>query len=354
MKKNKKNLRWAMPMMAACLLTACSSDENAVETPQTKTITFGVTVNQASAPTTRNAEWEYEDSYTTNKTLALNWDATNDITLFPYSSTWMTTQQGTLAVGSGNSNSKTVTFTADNDIKALTALFPYKNVSLTDGATEIDMSSTFTQTGKDAKHLAKYMYMYGSVMNPAATGSTMQLNHIPAVLRSLVINKGDAERVITKVTIEASNSFYQKMKVAFTYSASKFDTEITPVDNASYNNIEVSCTAASDPAWNKLAAFNAAGNADNKKPDRLMAYALCFPTATAQDYTFKVTATDADGSNETTYTSNVVSSSRFTGTDGALKSGYYYTFQLLLDDKLTASLAGVTAMPGWGDDIDIE
>lgn len=334
-------------MMAGCLLSACSSDENAVETPTAKTITFGVTVNEASAPTTRSAEWEYEDSYTKDKKLALQWDKTNDITLFPYNgSGWMVTQQGTLTVGSGNS--KTVTFTADNDIKALTALFPYKNVSFTDGATEIEMSDTFAQTGKDAKHLADYMYMYGYVINPAATGSTMQLNHIPAVLRSLVINKGDAGRIIKKVTIEASNSFHQKMKVSFNYneSESKFDIPVTSVDNAVYSSIEVTCSISGTSAWNELAATGAANNAD-----RLMAYALCFPTTTEQDYTFVVTATDADDTNETTYISNKVASSNFP--NGELKSGYYYTFQLLLDDKLTVNLAGVTAMPGWSDETDL-
>lgn len=344
----RSNLKWALPILAGCLLSACSSDENVVETPQIKTITFGVTVNEASAPTTRSAEWDYEDSYTQDKKLALKWDNDNNgITLFPYNgSGWMVTQQGTLTVGSGNS--KTVTFTANNDIKALTALFPYKDISFTDGATEIEMSDTFAQTGKDAKHLADYMYMYGYVINPTATGSTMQLNHIPAVLRSLVINKGDAGRIIKKVTIEASNSFHQMMKVSFKYneSESKFDTDVTSVNNTPYSSIVVTCSGSGTSAWNNLAANGAANNTD-----RLMAYALCFPTSTEQTYTFKVTATDADGTNETTYTSNAILSNKFPG--GELKSGYYYTFELLLDDQLSVTLNTITAMPGWDNETDL-
>ena len=236
----RNNLKWALPMMAACLLSACGSDENVDETPQTKTITFGVTVNEASAPTTRSAEWDYEDTYTQDKKLALKWDNDNNsITLFPYDGKqWMVNIAGTLTVGSGNI--KTVTFTGVDDIKGVIALFPYENYQ--SGAnSKVEMNNTFIQTGKDAKHLADYMYMYGYVMDPTAAGKTMELNHIPAVLRSLVINKGDAERVITKVTIEASESFDQMMDLTFTYneSESKLETKIDKAGGFTYKNIDV-------------------------------------------------------------------------------------------------------------------
>lgn len=353
MKKNKKNLRWAMPMMAACLLTACSSDENAVETPQTKTITFGVTVNQASSPTTRNAEWEYEDTYTEGKALAVNWDAANDISVFHYKAatpgSWNTSAyKGSLAVNK-DSQQKSVNVTIAGWTEkedGIAAFFPYKSdYTFANGViSNIEMPSSFTQVDKNATHLSNYMYMYGTLpCGTSITNATMTLQHIPAVLRSLVINKGNAARYVKSVEIVAATGFPSKMNVTYTKQADN-NFDVTMAATADINkSITVDCGKY------ELKATGAASYAD-----RLMAYALCFPTATAQDYTFKVTTTDADGSNATTYTSNVVSSSLFTGTDGALKSGYYYTFELLLDDKLTASLAGVAAMPGWGDDIDIE
>lgn len=337
---NKKNLKWAIPMIAACLFAACSSNDNEVETPQTKRLTFGVTVDEASAPTSRNAEWDYEDTYTQDKKLTLKWDETNEISVFHYKATapasWhASTYQGNLAVDKDNQKTVSVTIADWAEGDGIAAFFPYKSdYTFADGVISgIEMPSSFTQTSKNATHLSDYMYMYGTLpCGTSITNATMTLQHIPAVLRSLVINKGDAARNVKSVEIVAATGFPSKMNVTYTKQADKN----FGVTMAATSDVKSSITVNFDKY--ELKATGAASNAD-----RLMAYALCFPIATGQTYTFKVTTTDADGNNATTYISNEVLSDKLK----ALKSGHYYTFELLLDDKLTATLKEVTNMPGW-------
>lgn len=348
-------MKWAMLILAGCMLSACSSDENGVETPTAKTLTFGVNIKEASAPSSRSVEWEYEDSYTKDKTLKLIWDEqANEIELLHYKATdpasWgATSYTGSLNVADGK---KTVSVTIDGwtDNDGIVAIYPRKDAyTVSEGKiSNLTMSSDFTQTGKDATHLKDYMYMYGYATitdnNNVSVSGSMTLSHIPAVIRGLVINKSNAARIVKSVEIVPETEFPALMNVTYTKSASGFDI-IPEIDNSTkLTSIKVTCDNTSGTNWNTLQATGATNNTD-----RLMAYALCFPTATSQDYVFKITATDADGSNEVTYTSNVVKKAKLTN----LLSGYYYTFELLLDDELTATIASVTPMPGWDNETDL-
>lgn len=357
--------------MLALGLASCSGDERMAEQPQARQLSFRVTVDESGAPVSRAASWEYEDAYTKDKKLSALWEATNEISVFHYHASepqWGTTiYQGVLNVDAANNKTVNVQINGTTPSWAegdgITALFPYKagyTAATVEGnvhTVTISSPENLTQTGKNTSHLANYMYMYGTLpcgtFSGADVSATMQLKHIPAVLRGLVINKDSKQRIVTKVEMIASVGFPKQYKVSFTKNADDDSDFTVGLFNADGNEVVKTLTVnitgdGTDAAWNKLAATGV-----TDRSDRLMAYALCFPTATVQTYTFRVTTTDADGNNENAYVSNSVSSDRFTATNGALKSGYYYTFELLLDDKLTASVAEVKAMPGWSDETEI-
>lgn len=343
-----------MPILAGCMLSACSSDENGLETPTAKTLTFGVNIKEASAPSSRGVEWEYEDSYTKDKTLKLIWgEQANEIELLHYKATdpasWVTAPYtGSLNVADGKKTvSVTINDWTEND--GVVAIYPRKDAyTVSEGKiSNLTMPSDFTQTGKKATHLKDYMYMYGYATNmntDNSVGGSMTLSHIPAVIRGLVINKRNVARIVKSVEIVPETEFPALMNVTYTKSASGFDIVPEIENSTKLTSIKVTCDNASGTNWNTLQAIGATDNAD-----RLMAYALCFPTATSQNYIFKITATDADGSNEVTYTSNVVKKNKLTN----LSSGYYYTFELLLDDELTATITSIGLMPDWSDETDL-
>lgn len=346
-------MKWAMPILVCCMLSACGNDENGLETPTAKTLTFGVNIKEASAPSSRSVEWEYEDSYTKDKTLKLIWDEqANEIELLHYKATstfWgATPYTGSLNVADGKKTvSVTINDWTEND--GIVAIYPRKDTyTVSEGKiSKLTMPSDFTQTGKTTTHLKDYMYMYGYATNMNTDNSvsgSMTLSHIPAVIRGLVINKSNAARIVKSVEIVPETEFPASMNVTYTKSASGFDIVPEIENSTKLTSIKVTCDNASGTNWNTLQATGATDNTD-----RLMAYALCFPTATSQDYVFKITATDVDGSNEVTYTSNVVKKAKLAN----LSSGYYYTFELLLDDELTVTLKEVTPMPGWDNETDL-
>lgn len=364
----KKSLKGAYCLGASLLalgLASCGSDEQAAERPQVARLSFKIAVDGTDAPVSRAASWGYQDEYVKGAQLAVEWYGVNNISVFHYSveeGGWgFNGSDGTPYMGTVSDNGTNMSVTIaegtktwkDND--GIVALFPHHDTGnqMTDGTVTLSSPETVIQNGKNTSHLNSYMYMYGTLpcgtlSGNEITAATMRLHHIPAVLRAWVINEDIRERIVKRVEIIASTGFHSQCKVSYTKEDDgNFTVGLTPIDET-LETLTITLDNSDGSNWNKLAAK---GVAD--KTDRLMAYTLCFPTATEQDYIFRVITTDADGNNENAYVSNRVLSADLQ-TENQLKSGYYYTFVLRLDDKLTASVAGVSQIPGWNNDNETE
>lgn len=350
--------------LCMALLASCSGNEEPVAEPEHVTqLSFRVTVDQSGTPTSRAASWKYENTYEEGRTLDVVWDEKESyISVFhchvgtttPTTTPQWGSYQGTLnsTTEAGETlkveiNNPTLTW---NNSDGIAVLFPHKDYPTTveDGAHTVTISSpeSFTQSGKNTTHLKDYMYMYGTLpcgtFSDADISTTMPLHHIPAVLCGWVGNTGSEPCIVKKVEAMASVGFPKTLTLTYTKDGDNLKVNLTPSTTDLIRTLPVTIKdGGTDTDWNKLApgeSFDTAG--------KLMAYAVCLPTATVQDYRFRVTATDADGNNEKVYISNAIPSTKL-NTGGQLKSGYYYTFVLELnDDKLTANVAGAE-ISGW-------
>lgn len=396
----------------ALLATGCSDDSGmetpSPDVPGKNTLTFKVEAPGTNAPDTR-AHWDYSETYTEGAKLGFNWDTEEDNLIGwirynadgedgKFSYTYYTDNAGTLThkdgevyasidyltVGDETGDETVDEFDAAAD--RLHLFFPPCYITRTwdyegNEVAYAEMSINGTsQIGESTSHLKESMYMYGEYKSE---DEAVKLKHITAVLRFIVTNKRGEPVNLHSVTMESENEKFNTQVYAKctstnqdiviepqTYNASSsITTYITDMKEKSVTydgywdedlqewiNEEIEVLEPVETGFRPLAA-----------DDKVAVYQAVMPTITADmDIVFKVqcvSSIDEEGFlikndndepvESTTYTSLVLSGDRIQTileeyNKAGFCSGYYYTFNLLLDDKLT--LTGMTVSPWEGID----
>lgn len=361
----KKTTGWLMVM--ALLAVGCSEDdapvspENGTQQP-TRTLTFKVEVPGTGNPDTR-AHWVYSEEYDGGSTLGFYWDGEEDCEI-----DWIRyTGSGTEGDGtypetsvSDESNGKG-SLTFDNDNSEMTAgitvsgdydetkdkifLLFATDPTITTGADKttanavVSINAT-TQRGENTNHLKPSMCMYGEY---SGDGKVVKLRHIPAVLRFIVTNIRGEEVKLSSVSMVSSADAGFNTQANISYD-SKGGYVIEPITTTSTKTLDISITDVEDDV--ELGYYSLENNS------KVSLYQMVMPTFTEEmEMQFKIQCVQAfengEPSEYSSYTTLVLDGAMIqtklndNGTQkAALCSGYYYTFHLLLDDKLT--LEGVS------------
>ena len=359
----KKTTGWLMVM--ALLAVGCSEDdapvspENGTQQP-TRTLTFKVEVPGTGNPDTR-AHWVYSEEYEIGSTLGFHWDEEDiEIDWIRYTGngtegngTYPETSVSDESAGKGSLtyNNNTSEMTAgitvsgddyDETKDKIFLLFATEPHITTDGSTAnavVSINAT-TQRGENTNHLKTSMCMYGEY---SGKDEVVKLRHIPAVLRFIVTNMRGEDVKLSSVSMVSSTDAGFNTKANISYD-SKGGYTIVP--GTSTQTLVTNITEVEDEE--ELGYYPLENNS------KTALYQMVMPTFTEEmEMQFKIQCVQAFDKNNgepsefSSYTTLVLDGKMIqtklndNGTQkAAFCSGYYYTFHLLLDDKLT--LEGVS------------
>lgn len=384
MKQTKIKRIGAASLAALMLLSlaACSNEDDAATTqPAGKKLVMTAYNGENEQSMTRGAHWEDNNTHTGG--LSFRWDAAdkdiysmvinNDGTIgnswshigepdkynYPYSSLKIEpTDQPDKATLTSNHYLDASKHSAGNAIYCIAPLpeggprpdpenpqYMYENLA---------MPTDFTQAASgDAKHLKNYMFMTGTgklkeATNQHLTSSEIYFKHIPATIRIALTNQRPEAATVTSIVMRETN-----------------DSKIFPnekqwkclMGTVADESTRISITEPTDKPGYTSSVKLKLTNANVAAGDKYYGYMLVFPQdaehALAKNkLTFDIIT--QDGNTYTSFSMDASELKKITQKQNFV-SGYVYTFNLTLNDKLTLSGVEVTTpsgsttpLPGWG------
>ncbi|MDD3039894.1 fimbrillin family protein [Bacteroides sp.] len=367
-------------------LAACSNEDDAATTqPAGKKLVMTAYNGENEQSMTRGAHWEDNNTHTGG--LSFHWDVagnnqagdelydiysmviTKDGTI---GASWSTEPDKNFSIPysslkielTGQPDKATLTsryyldaskHSAGNAIYCITPILNAPDPDIPNSFYKnLAMPTDFTQAASgDAKHLKDYMYMTGTgtlkgETDQQLTSSDLYFKHIPATIRIALTNQRPEAATVTSIVMRETNGSKifpnEKQWKCLMGTVTDENTRVSilePTDKTGYtSSVTLNLTDANIAAEGKYYGYMLVlpQDAEHALADKH----LTFDITTQDGNTYTSFSMDASELKKITKKQNFV-------------SGYVYTFNLTLNDKLTLSGVEVTTpsgsttpLPGWG------